>query len=173
MEHDDSGIRRAGMAGVLFGIGLGGFVDGIVLHQIAQWHQMLSTVLPPTELSAMEVNMRWDGFFHLFVLLVTIAGLVALWSVARRPVALPGWQWFGGLLLLGWGLFNLVEGVINHHLLGIHHVRYVDDVMGGEPHLGWGLGFILAGGVLFIALGWLLARGGLRRFREEVSHRSV
>jgi uncharacterized membrane protein len=26
-------------------------------------------------------------------------------------------------MILGWGLFNLVEGVIDHHLLNIHHVR--------------------------------------------------
>lgn len=158
---------------MLLGVGLGGFVDGIVLHQIAQWHHMLSSVLPPTQMPAMEVNMMWDGFFHLFVLFVTIAGVLLLWSVARRPITLPGWQWLGGLMLLGWGLFNLVEGIINHHLLGIHHVRYVEDVMGGEPHLGWGLGFILVGGVFFIALGWLLARSGYRRYREEVADREA
>jgi uncharacterized membrane protein len=27
---------------LLLGIGLGGFVDGIVLHQILQWHHMLT-----------------------------------------------------------------------------------------------------------------------------------
>jgi uncharacterized membrane protein len=32
-------------SGLLFGIGLGGFLDGIVLHQILQWHHMLSHVL--------------------------------------------------------------------------------------------------------------------------------
>jgi uncharacterized membrane protein len=29
--------------GVLIGFGVGGFVDGIVLHQILQWHHMLTS----------------------------------------------------------------------------------------------------------------------------------
>ena len=33
-------------AGILFGLGLGGFVDGIVLHQLLQWHHMLSGWYP-------------------------------------------------------------------------------------------------------------------------------
>jgi len=28
-------------AGLLFGIGLGGFLDGIILHQVLQWHRNL------------------------------------------------------------------------------------------------------------------------------------
>jgi uncharacterized membrane protein len=35
--------HRATVAGIL--IGMGGFVDGIVLHQIAQWHNMGSQAL--------------------------------------------------------------------------------------------------------------------------------
>ena len=37
-------------AGILLGIGLGGFVDGIVFHQILQWHNMLSARIPPVDL---------------------------------------------------------------------------------------------------------------------------
>ena len=36
------------LAGIVLGLGLGGFVDGITLHQIMQWHNMGSAVLPPT-----------------------------------------------------------------------------------------------------------------------------
>jgi uncharacterized membrane protein len=54
-------------------------------------------------------------------------------------------------VLSGWGAFNLVEGVIDHHLLTLHHVR--DDV--SEP-LPWDLGF-LASGALLVALGALVA----------------
>ena len=36
------------LAGVVLGLGLGGFVDGITLHQIMQWRNMGSAVLPPT-----------------------------------------------------------------------------------------------------------------------------
>ena len=57
-----------------------------------------------------------------------------------------------GMLLAGWGVFNLVEGLIDHQLLGIHHVR--DDL--GAP-LGWDLGF-LAFGALRVVAGLTLAR---------------
>ncbi len=55
---------------------------------------------------------------------------------------------------MGWGIFNLVEGLVNHQLLGVHHVR--DDL--GAP-LSWDLGF-LASGVLLTGLGWLWHRRG-------------
>jgi uncharacterized membrane protein len=40
---------------------------------------------------------------------------------ARRDVPWSG-KTFVGALFVGWGLFNLVEGIIDHHILGIHHV---------------------------------------------------
>src|SRR3712207_5211513 len=46
---------------LVLGIGLGGFVDGIVLHQLLQWHEMISAKLPPTTYVAKSVNMFWDG----------------------------------------------------------------------------------------------------------------
>ena len=64
-------------------------------------------------------------------------------------------------MLAGWGMFNVVEGVVDHHLLGIHHVR---DDLGGP--LSWDLGF-LAVGVLLVALGWWLARSGSRSLVER------
>jgi uncharacterized membrane protein len=50
-------------------------------------------------------------------------------------------------------VFNLVEGIVDHHLLGIHHVRT------GPYQIWWDLGFLLLGAVL-MAGGWLLQRGG-------------
>ena len=32
----------------------------------------------------------------------------------------PGRAW---LVLAGWGIFNLIEGIIDHHLLELHHVN--------------------------------------------------
>lgn len=57
-SHD---LRQARVGGILLGVGMGGFVDGIVLHQILQRHNMLSSVLPPSTLEAMHTNMLWDG----------------------------------------------------------------------------------------------------------------
>src|SRR4051812_24192423 len=42
----------------LFGLGLGGFFDGIVFHQVLQWHHMVSTWYPPTSLENLRINTR-------------------------------------------------------------------------------------------------------------------
>jgi uncharacterized membrane protein len=28
-----------------------------------------------------------------------------------------------GIMAIGWGIFNIVEGIVDHHILQIHHVR--------------------------------------------------
>ncbi|MFW5471805.1 DUF2243 domain-containing protein [Knoellia sp. CPCC 206450] len=142
--------------GLLFGLGLGGFVDGIVLHQLLQWHHMVSDVeaWPPATVSGLEVNTLADGLFHLGTwVLVLVASLLTVreW---RRGSSAPSWRFHVGLLLAGWGGFNLVEGVVNHLLLGVHHVR---DDLGGP--LSWDVGFLLLGAVLLVG-GWSLHRRG-------------
>jgi uncharacterized membrane protein len=57
-----------------------------------------------------------------------------------------------GAMLAGWGTFNLVEGLIDHQLLGIHHV-----LPGHPQQLLWDMLF-LASGALLVVSGWLLAR---------------
>jgi uncharacterized membrane protein len=82
-------------AGVVIGVGLGGFADGIALHQIAQWHNMGSAVLAPVTMDAMSRNMMWDGLFHLATWTLTLIGVCMLgmragWApVLCRPPGLP------------------------------------------------------------------------------------
>ena len=144
-------------AGILFGIGLGGFFDGIVLHQLLQWHHMLSSAgYPPTTVHNLQVNTFWDGLFHALTYVCVAAGLVLLW---RRAHAGRHW-WSGkmlaGTLLMGFGLFNLVEGIVDHQLLGIHHVN---ETVPRAQWLYWDLGF-LAWGALMLLIGWGLLRAG-------------
>jgi uncharacterized membrane protein len=140
-------------AGIVLGIGLGGFVDGILLHQIVRWHNMGSSVEPPTTLPAMADNMRWDGFFHAGVWMLTVIGVYRLLADAREGRPLPDAGAFTGLLILGWGAFNLVEGIIDHEILGVHHVH---DLPVYVPFYDWL--FLALGGVGFIVVGWLMAR---------------
>jgi uncharacterized membrane protein len=148
--------QRATMASIVIGVGMGGFVDGIVLHQIAQWHNMLSNIFPPHTIEHMQVNMTWDGLFHVLTWIVTLVGILMLRAAAYTRAAIPSLQAFTGQLILGWGLFNLVEGVIDHQILGIHNVREVPN------YTVYNLTFLAIGGVLFILLGWLLMRAGSR-----------
>jgi uncharacterized membrane protein len=66
--------------------------------------------------------MVWDGFFHAGVWTITAIGILLLWRAGRRDSADLSGGLLAGALLIGWGLFNLVEGVIDHHLLQLHHV---------------------------------------------------
>ncbi len=145
-------IRKVQAAGLLLGVGLGAFVDGILFHQILQWHNMMSSRIPPINMEAMRQNMFWDGLFHLFAWLVLVIGLALFWQVAQRRDPLPPTRAFIGLLITGLGLFNLIEGIVNHLILGIHHVREVPNP------LGWDVGFLFAAGLLPILLGWFLTR---------------
>jgi uncharacterized membrane protein len=157
--------RSVVLPGLLLGLGLGGFVDGILLHQILQWHHMRSGDgiggdASLTTVGGLEANTVADGVFHTGTWLLVVVGLFMLWR--RRPESgRHPWTELAGLLLAGWGLFNLVEGVIDHQILGVHHVR--DDT--GAP-LAWDLAF-LASGVLLVAAGWLLARHGRRAGTAE------
>ena len=143
--------------GVLLGLGIGGFFDGIVLHQILQWHHMVSNVdaYPTSTVAGLEANTLGDGLFHAVTYLFTLTGLFLLW----RSLAQPNGPWstrtFIGLLMIGWGLFNLVEGLIDHHILRIHHVRP------GDNQLAWDLAFLAWGAAMLVG-GWLLIRASER-----------
>lgn len=142
----------------LLGVGLGGFVDGILLHQVLQWHHLLTGTgdHPATTVAGLEANTLADGLFHVATWVFVAAGAWLLYRAWRtgRLAAAPRAQI--GMMLAGWGAFNLAEGLVNHQLLGIHHVR--DDL--GAP-LGWDLAF-LASGAILVALGLALRAGGWR-----------
>jgi uncharacterized membrane protein len=113
--------RTFTVAALLLGLGLGGFVDGIALHQILQWHHMLTdygshSSFPATSVRSLERNTLLDGLFHAATWVFVALGLALLWR-AGSAGARVGWRRFLGLLLAGWGVFNVVEGVVDHHVL--------------------------------------------------------
>jgi len=63
----DRADRPPLLPGLLLGIGLGGFIDGILLHQILQWHHMLTDegCCPSNSVPGLQDNTLADGFFHL------------------------------------------------------------------------------------------------------------
>jgi uncharacterized membrane protein len=153
-------------AAAVLGMGMGGFADGIVLHQILQWHEMLSAKIPPDTLVAKSVNMFWDGIFHAFTLITTLVGIYLLWQLLKRTdINRSGYLLSGGMLG-GWGLFNLVEGIIDHHILELHHVR---ELSGAQD--AWNYGF-LGFGVLLLAGGGALMKHGMRESLPNQNHRS-
>jgi uncharacterized membrane protein len=161
VRPDAISTRRLTAGGLLLGVGLGGFVDGILLHQILQWHHMLTSEgsHPATTVAGLEANTLADGLFHAATWVLVVAGMALMLRAWQRRELAPPWRAHLGLLLAGWGVFNVVEGLVDHQLLGIHHVR---DDLGGP--IGWDVGF-LAFGVLLIAVGVALTRSGERLVR--------
>ena len=137
--------QRFVLASLLLGMGFAGFFDGIVLHQILQWHHLLSSVRPMTTMSDVKVHSTADGLFHALDYGVTIAGVALLWRSHQADELPRSSQPFVGLILLGAGLFNTVEGIIDHEILGIHHVH------SGQHYMLWDLAFLGLGIALMIA----------------------
>ena len=145
--------RRAPLisAGICLGVGLGGFLDGILLHQLLQWHHMLSSIRPLTNTANIDLNMVWDGLFHALDWIFTVVGLVLLWRAGGRDDVPWSSQTFIGSIVIGAGLFDFVEGLIDHQILGIHHVKP------GPNQLVWDLAF-LAFGALLIVIGSIVIK---------------
>ena len=142
-------------AATVLGIGIGGFIDGIVLHQILQWHEMLTNKLPADTLVNKSINMFWDGIFHLFTLITTTIGVFLLWNLLNKKNINTSKYLLWGGLSMGWGLFNLVEGIIDHQLLKLHNVREF------SPHQEvWNYGFLIFG-LLLVILGWHWRKKGM------------
>lgn len=142
---------------LLLGLGFGGFTDGIVLHEILQWHHMASGATSPDTLAGLELNVLADGLFHVATWLLVMGGSITMLRSWRQGRLAPSWSFHVGLLLAGWGIFNVVEGVIDHLLLGVHHVR---DDLGGP--LSWDIGFLVFG-LGLVGAGWALYRRGASR----------
>lgn len=141
------------------GIGLGGFLDGILFHQILQLHNMLSARIPPDTLVNAKINMVWDGLFHALTWTSTTIALALLWKAgSRRDVPWSGKAYFGSMVL-GWGVFNLVEGIIDHHILGIHHVV---EALGLSAY-----DYVFLGsGIVFAVIGSVFIKAGMNEHRS-------
>jgi uncharacterized membrane protein len=133
--------------GFLLGFALGGFFDGILLHQILQWHHLLSAL----QGRDIRFQVAADGYFHALMYLIAAAGLWLLWRDGERGVRRPG---LPGATLLGFGAWHLVDAVVSHWLLQIHRIR-----MDSPDPLLWDIGWLAAFGLVPLALGWLSLRG--------------
>jgi uncharacterized membrane protein len=147
-EHTSG--RRLGWAAFLLGFGLGGFFDGILLHQILQWHHLLSGV----EAARQDIGLLivTDGLFHLLMYIVTGVGLWLLWRGWHGRTTL-GDSRFMGLALLGFGGWHLADAILSHWLLGIHRIR-----MDVDNPLLWDLGWLALFGLIPLGTGFAAVR---------------
>jgi uncharacterized membrane protein len=133
--------------GVLIGVGVAGFIDETLFHQLLHWHHFYDK-------GSATAGLVSDGFFHAGSWLCIVAGLFLFADLQRRHNVQRSALWAGGCL--GWGGFQLYDGLIQHKVLGLHQIRYVADVLPYD--LVWN-----TAGVLGLLIGgYLLARPARR-----------
>lgn len=153
---------------VLLGISLGGFFDGILLHQVLQWHHLLSNV---EAVEDMRGQVLADGLFHVLMYLLAVVALAMLWKRRALLSCEGAGRRVWSCALIGFGAWHLVDAVLSHWILGIHRIR--DD---SPVPLVWDLLWFVVFGLLPVALGWLSSQrqgGGPRHGRAVTASLAV
>ncbi len=107
-------------SGVFFGVGLAGFIDEVVFHQLLHWHHFYDRATP-------AIGLVSDGLFHAVSWVATVVALL-MFADLRRRRAFHRQLWLAGLLI-GTGGFQLYDGLVQHKLLRLHQIRYVPEVL--------------------------------------------
>ncbi len=147
--------RKSAISAILIGIGIAGLIDIIVFHAILQWHHTSSHKIIPNTMESLQMNILHDGVFLAFSLIITIFGIIFLWysqNSKDKDYLLSYKRSFIGLVFIGFGGFNTIEGIINHHILQMHHVIEVAD-----PFV-FDLTFLVIGGLAFLILGAIMLK---------------
>ena len=126
---------------------------------------LTSANFPPTTVRNLQINTLWDGLFHLTTYIFVGIGLLLLWRAAHWSHVRWSSKLLVGTLLMGFGLFNVVEGLIDHQILGIHHVN---ETVPQSQWIYWDIGFLLWGALMIIG-GWLLMRSGRQETAAEAT----
>ncbi len=141
--------RRLPWSGYLLGFALGGFFDGILLHQILQWHHLLSAINGED----LRFQVAADGYFHAGMYVIAAVGLWMLWASRHDPGRGSGRVLFAAILI-GFGSWHVVDAVLSHWLLGIHRIR-----MDRPNPLFWDLLWLGLFGIVPLIIGWIMRRG--------------
>jgi uncharacterized membrane protein len=139
--------RRSLIATLFLGVGLMAAVDEVVFHQILAWHHFFDRSTP-------AIGLLSDGLLHAAELLMLAAGFYLFIQLSQKRAVARGHTWAG--LLLGAGGFQLFDGIINHKVLRLHQVRYVEDLW--RYDLAWN-GFA----ALLLVIGFLVWRHASKR----------
>lgn len=138
------------VGGGVFGFGFGAVVDVVVFHLVLQWHHLLSARYSPTTERGLRTNVFFDGVFSLAMLGVMVVGGALVWRAANRSTVTHSSTRLLGSVFVGVGLFNLIDGVVDHYLLGVHDVVHGTQAL--NPH--WmGASLLVVGVGLLVLVG--------------------
>ncbi|SFE10594.1 DUF2243 domain-containing protein [Paracidovorax konjaci] len=153
MPPDNNAGKALAWAGGFLGFGFGGFFDGILLHQVLQWHHLLSGLRSPA-LQDIRMQILADGVFHALMYAIAAVGLWKLWKSRRFFALSGGGRCLWGFFLLGFGLWHLVDAVFSHWLLGLHRIRDASAMP-----LAWDATWLVLFGLLPMWIGWQRRHG--------------
>jgi len=145
--------RRALLAAGVFGFGFSGLIDVVVLHHVLQLHHLLSGLYPMDTLSGLRRNLRADGLFSLTMIAIAGVGAGLLWQSERRTDAPLAVRPVAGAAVIGLGIFDLFDVLVDHVLLGLHQPAS----QGGYYNSHWAVVSLL-----LVGAGTYLYRSGLR-----------
>jgi uncharacterized membrane protein len=128
--------NRSFWAAFLLGIATMAAIDEIVFHQILAWHHFYDN-------ATSDIALLSDGLLHAAELFVFVFGFFLMLDARRRSTFWPAAAWAG--FLVGLGLFQLWDGIIDHKVLRLHQVRY------GVEILPYDIAWNAAGGLLLLA----------------------
>lgn len=144
-------------SGILFGIGLAAFIDEAVFHQLLRWHHFYDK-------STTDIGLISDGLFHAFSWFATIGSLFMFADLRRRnELQLKIW-WAGKLI--GAGAFQLYDGTIQHKLMRIHQIRYVENVIIYD--VIWN---VIAIVMIIAGLALVMSKRSKRKSEQEVTYK--
>lgn len=149
--------RRALVAAGVFGFGFSGLVDVLVLHHVLQWHHLLSGIYPTDTMAGLRTNLLADGLFSLAMLTVACVGGGLVWQSERRADAPLAMRPLLGAAVIGLGVFDLYDAIVDHVLLGLHQPLS----QGGAYNPHW-----IVVSLLIILAGIYVYRMGTRDRRE-------
>ncbi|WP_226951254.1 DUF2243 domain-containing protein [Rhizobium terrae] len=145
--------RHFELAGLALGFGLGGFFDGILLHQILQWHHLLSGIEEARQ--DIRILILTDGLFHILMYVITGVGLWLLAHTRREFSSAGADRRLLANAIVGFGIWHVLDALLSHWVLGIHRIRMEVD----NP-LFWDLLWLMVFGLVPLVIGWIIRGGG-------------
>lgn len=157
-ETVDGLSLRPLLAAGIFGFGFSGLIDVLVIHLILQWHHLLSGIYPMDTVDGLRTNIFADGLFSVGMILIAGIGAGLVWQSERRAETPLPVRPIAGAAVIGLGVFDLYDAIVDHALLGLHQPLS----QGGQYNPHW-----TVVSILIILAGLYIYRTSVENTSEE------
>lgn len=135
-------LKRSLTATIALGIGMMAAIDEVVFHQLLAWHHFFDWGTPAFSLFS-------DGLLHAGELIFFVLGFFMFADLRKHHKLNRTAAWAG--FFFGLGAFQLFDGIVDHKLLRLHQIRYVENLLFYD--IIWN-----AVGLLLLLTGWIIFR---------------